>query len=248
MRSARPTSCAAVPSAPRSNAAATASPAGGALGEHDLGDAVATSTANRRRAPSTDGCRVELHRVAWPRRPGDRRVRRTSRSATSASTTNGVATADRDRRRPRLARGEPRRASSAGDASGASRGEQRRRHRRGLDERLGQRGPAGLLEQQHQVELVHAQPAVRLGHSEPDHAHLGQRRPHRRRRTVGAVVGASHAGAHRVGRALLGQQVAHRVAEQQLVVGEGEAHGGYFLGRPSTRSATMLRWISLVPA
>ena len=43
------------------------------------------------------------------------------------------------------------------------------------------------------------------------------------------------------------EQVAHRVAERELVVGEREAHR-HFLGSPSTRSAMTLRWISLVPA
>src|SRR5690606_14170712 len=105
----------------------------------------------------------------------------------------------------------------------------------------------------------------------------------------GAVgIGAVGPGAaHHLRWALLGQQVADRVAEGQLVVGEGEAHvtrslwwwsctarrwgrsrmarsagsarsvrsvrstgarWRYFRGSPSTRSAAMLRWISLVPA
>ncbi len=114
-----------------------------------------------------------------------------------------------------------------------------------LDDRIGQPDPTRLLEQQHEVELGQAETAEGLGHLDPEHAHLGQRRPH-----VGqATVVVDPRVAHLLGLALLVEQVAHGVAEQDLVVGEGEAHrSAYFLGRPSTRSAMTLRWISLVPA
>jgi hypothetical protein len=43
------------------------------------------------------------------------------------------------------------------------------------------------------------------------------------------------------------EQLALRDATRDLLVREREVHA-YFLGRPSTRSAITLRWISLVPA
>ena len=55
-----------------------------------------------------------------------------------------------------------------------------------------------------------------------------------------------------LGRALLGQHLVDGVAEFALLGGEGEVHVGPDVpqprGRPSMRSATTLRWISLVPA
>ena len=51
--------------------------------------------------------------------------------------------------------------------------------------------------------------------------------------------------AHVRGRALLREQIAQRVAQGELLLGEREPHAR---GRPSTRSAITLRWISLVPA
>ncbi len=57
--------------------------------------------------------------------------------------------------------------------------------------------------------------------------------------------------AQHLGRGLDHQKAAHRVAQGHLVGGEGEFHGGdscaQLLGIPSTRSAMMLRWISLLP-
>ena len=116
-------------------------------------------------------------------------------------------------------------------------------HGRGLEQRFWQRRPAGLLEKQDQVELTHTQPTVGFGHRETDDPELGERAPQNRR--VGRTGIPSCA--HDLGRALLGEELPDRITEQQLIVGEREAHA-YFLGSPSTRSATTLRWISLVPA
>ena len=55
--------------------------------------------------------------------------------------------------------------------------EERNPDRRRLDERLGQRCAPCLLEDQHPIELVHPEPAVRLGHGQPDDAELGELRP-----------------------------------------------------------------------
>ena len=126
-------------------------------------------------------------------------------------------------------------------------GHQRGGHRGGLDQRVGQAGAARLLEHQHQRLLVEAQAAGGLGHERGQHAHLGQPVPHA---AVELAGGRVPRGPHRGGRALLVEQVADRVPEGELVVVEAEVHQRprYFLGRPSMRSAAMLRWISLVPA
>ena len=50
---------------------------------------------------------------------------------------------------------------------------------------------------------------------------------------------------HDGGSRLLRQQLAHRVTEGPLILRQGEPHRR---GSPSTRSAAMFRWISLVPA
>jgi hypothetical protein len=120
--------------------------------------------------------------------------------------------------------------------------EQRRRHRGRRGERLGQRGAAGLFEHQHRVDLVAAEPAVRLGHQQAQHAELGQLAPQLRRVRAAGVPLLAHVG----GRALGLEEIPGRLLEQELLLAEGEVHG--YLGSPSRRSAITLRWISLVPA
>ena len=119
--------------------------------------------------------------------------------------------------------------------------DQRRRHHRRLDDRVRQRDAARLLEDRHEVGLVKAEPAVGVGHEQTEHAHGVEARPHA---AIEFAAGAPAAGAHVGRRRLLGEEVARGVAERDLVVGEREVHRG----SPSTRSAAMLRWISLVPA
>ena len=62
---------------------------------------------------------------------------------------------------------------------------------------------------------------------------------------AGAVVPRR---AHVRGRALLVEEVAQTLGEELLVVGEREAHQVLPEEVGGTRSAMMLRWISLVPA
>jgi phasin len=90
---------------------------------------------------------------------------------------------------------------------------------------------------------VAAETAERRRHRQPQHAHLGQLLPARRRSP--AVAGPR--GAHLRRRARARQKLPHRPLKHALLVGEGEPHG-YLRGSPSSRSATTLRWISLVPA
>ena len=114
---------------------------------------------------------------------------------------------------------------------------------RGLDDRLGCRATAGLLEDQHEIDHREPEPPARLGREHADHAHLRElvpepgNAPSRVRPSLADVRG----------RALLFQELTHRVAKRELVVGESEPHGQR-LGIPSTRSAITLRWISFVPA
>src|SRR5204863_5009917 len=101
-----------------------------------------------------------------------------------------------------------------------------------------------LLEHEHEVDLVEPEATERLRRDDTEHSHLGERSP-RRRASAGRRAPCT---AHRRRRAFLAQQIAHGIAQRELLVGEGEVHRGYLRGRPSTRSATTLRWISLVPA
>ena len=99
----------------------------------------------------------------------------------------------------------------------------------GFDQRFRQGCSACFFEDRHQVDLGHA------AREHVDNAHLTQLRP--------PFGGEPRARGLR--RTLLLQQLAHGAREQLLVGGRLESHDR---GKPSTRSATMLRWISFVPA
>ncbi len=113
----------------------------------------------------------------------------------------------------------------------------------GLDERLGNGGPAGLDEHRYGGGEVHAGPAVRLGDRQAEHPHLGQPRPQPGHPPVGGVPGCSQRLRGTVAR----EHVAHTRRELQRVVGRQQSHG-HARGNPRTRSATTLRCTSLVPA
>ena len=98
--------------------------------------------------------------------------------------------------------------------------QQGRSHRGRLQDRLREGGAARLLEEQDEVDLVETQAPVRLGHGEAHDAHPRELVPQLGR---AAGSGSPH-GAHVRGRALLLEHLAHRVAEEHLVVGELEAH------------------------
>ena len=120
-----------------------------------------------------------------------------------------------------------------------------------LHERLGQRGTTGLLRHQHEVDVGQAHAADGFGRQHARQAELHQARPafgvvatHR-----GSFARLRRAGRHpQLGRrAHVVEQFADGRSHHPLLFAEREIHGPY-LGMPSTRSAMMLRWISLVPA
>ena len=85
--------------------------------------------------------------------------------------------------------------------------------------------------------------AERRRRGSDEHAHLGQLAPPLAvDRTAGLLDGAHASIGNRPS-----QERAHAFLQGDLVVGELEVHQRSF-GRPSMRSATMLRWICEVPA
>ena len=80
-----------------------------------------------------------------------------------------------------------------------------------------------------------------LGDQQREDSLLGKRLPQR------ASPGARLRAAPHLRGQLAVEQLADGCGELPLILGEPEPHG-QLLGRPSTRSATRLRWISLVPA
>ena len=157
------------------------------------------------------------------RRPRARRRAPTTamRSTRSASSTNGCR---RDRRRARRCR------SSRAVVARSSDGVQRVVARNGP----GAADVAGLLEEQAAGPARGPAPSAVYSREVPP------------QRLVRARI--VDVRAHERGRALAFEQLARRVAQQLLVVGEREVHRApQRLGRPSTRWAMMLRWISELP-
>ena len=115
---------------------------------------------------------------------------------------------------------------------------------RGLHDRFRHRESSGLFEHEHEVDKREPEPSCRLRGEHADHAHGGELIPE----TGHTAGGVRPRGAHVRRRAFVDEEVAGRVADRELLFGEGEVHGCYFRGRPRTRSAITLRWISLVPA
>ncbi len=122
-------------------------------------------------------------------------------------------------------------------------GEHRHGDRGGVDDRLGHGTTTRLDEQRDEIQLGHPHATGRLGGHESEHSHLAQLAPE------GAVGRSVPSGPHSLRRALGREEVANGIGEELLILGERELHeGSYSRGSPSTRSATTLRWISLVPA
>ena len=136
-----------------------------------------------------------------------------------------------------------------GGRLGGQGGQGGRGQRGRLEERLGQAGPAGLLEHPDQVDVAQAQPTDGRGHHERGRTEFGQDGP-----AVGGLLGPAERvgqleGAQRVDVALGVEHGAHALTQLVLLLGESEIHRSTpQRGRPSKRSPTTLRWISLVPA
>ncbi|MNE95541.1 hypothetical protein D3C80_1936410 [compost metagenome] len=101
---------------------------------------------------------------------------------------------------------------------------------------------AGLGDQD-EVGLVQTQAALGLGDHDADQAQVHHGGPARLIKGVAAI----HQAAQVRARAFGPQQAADNLGDGLLFVGEGEIHDQP-LGRPSRRSAMMLRWISFDPA
>ena len=138
-----------------------------------------------------------------------------------------------------------------GGGIGQQRGEGGRGERGRFEEGLGQPGPPRLLEDAHQVDVAQAEAVGGLGHHGRRRPELGQHGPAVLRQRSPAVLVGQFEGAQGVRGALGVEDRAHALAQLVLLLGEGEVHGplpSQPRGSPSSRSATTLRWISLVPA
>ena len=86
--------------------------------------------------------------------------------------------------------------------------------------------------------------ALRLGHEQARVAHLGDLSPRRHLEPARFVL---HHATGLLERKLLREEIARRGLEEGLIFGEVELHQRGSCGRPSTRLAMMLRWISDEP-
>jgi hypothetical protein len=119
----------------------------------------------------------------------------------------------------RLARGDPREPALR-DIT-AELDQERRAHGRGGDHGLGAGGAPRLLEQEHEIDLVEAETTTRFGDEHAGHAELSELLPELR---AAPRLGLPER-AHERGRALLGEEIAQRLLEEQLVFVEAEPHG-----------------------
>ena len=121
---------------------------------------------------------------------------------------------------------------------------QARRDQGGIDDRLRYVGAAQFDRDQRRFDQPQPEAALRLRHDQPGQPHLDQPAPDRRVAPAFGIEAPQHLGAVR---AL--EEGAHAVAQLDLVLGEREVHQpAPMRGRPSSRSAMMLRWISFDPA
>ena len=98
--------------------------------------------------------------------------------------------------------------------------EQRHGVRGGLDDGLGHRVAAGLLEDEDEVDERETEPTRRLGRQEADHSHGVEVLPETR--DASAVVCPRRAHVRR--RALLRQEITRGISQRELLVGEREVH------------------------
>ena len=121
--------------------------------------------------------------------------------------------------------------------------QQGRGNRCRLEQRLDQSNAAGFLERQHHLQLGERQAAVLFGNEHAEHTHLRELAPQ-----LGRAAGFGFPrGTDRIGRHLACEERTDALLKALLVFGEEKIHD-QALGRPSSRSAITLRWISFVPA
>jgi hypothetical protein len=132
---------------------------------------------------------------------------------------------------------------SLGERAGLRDGE---RGDRRLQQRTGQAGLSRRFGDDGELDVAQPEPAVPLGHTDREQVHLGEPLPE------GVQYARFVAPADDVRRALRSEDRARQPVEGTLVVAQVEVHRSPFAtgsrGSPSSRSAMMLRWISLVPA
>ena len=113
-----------------------------------------------------------------------------------------------------------------------------------LHERFGNGGVTDFLEDPNESDFIHTESSSLFRRKRSEDADLCERPPE-----IGhSCVSGFPAGPYRIGGAAVGEEVPDGVAEHVVFVGEFKSHDYPRLGSPSTRSAMMLRWISLVPA
>ena len=123
-------------------------------------------------------------------------------------------------------------------------GEQWRGHKGGIDERFGKAEAPAFDRDQRRIEQAEAKPAGAFGDAQAGQAHVDEPLPDRRVAVRPGVEAAQHVGAVRAG-----EIGAHRIGKFELVGGEQQVHQpAPTRGRPSRRSAVILRWISFDPA
>ena len=119
------------------------------------------------------------------------------------------------------------------------RGDERRLH-----QRFSQAGAAAFDRDRHGVDQAQPHAALRFRHEQAGQAHVDQALPDRRIAVFAGVEAAQHFRA--VG---AGKIFAHPIGEEQLVIGQSEVHQpAPTRGRPSRRSAVILRCTSFEPA
>ena len=197
------------------------------------GGGVVGDERRRRRRGSTGAARRPRSTVSTgvERRPSARSTTHERRAARAAAA---------GRRRPRTARSAPPRSVAT---MPAPRAEQRRRDH--AVSTIGSGSATRPVSSRISTRNVSSSPSPpsASGTSSAEHAHLVEAVPHAAVELAGRRVPR---GAHDGRRALLGEQVAHRVAERRA--GRRDEARTSSAGSPRTRSAAMLRWISLVPA
>ena len=108
----------------------------------------------------------------------------------------------------------------------------RHRDQRGMNQGFRQRNVAAFLSQQHEVHLVHAQPAVFFRHGHAHHTQFCQLRPQRILPTAVGFPGPADAFRGY----LIDQKIPYGLLEQKLIFAKGEIHRQFSLYVPSGKA------------